>query len=268
MKFWDRGKEKEDLKRYLQSEPNAILFVYGPKSSGKSTLLMESIKDLSRRKLFRKKYEIHWYDLRGKLVASYRDVIDALFEAEDTEAGRFVSSVESEMGLSIPMVMGFKVKKSLREEFYNKVSDPFGYMEAVMRRSGKRQIIVFDELQKLKGIYMNGQREFVVELFNFFVRITKVMHLAHVFVMTSDTFFIEEIYTSSALKNTSEFYLVDYFDDKTALKILIDEGLSEEDARYVVEQIGGVPWMMERVLSNDNAREKVEELYLQHRARL
>ncbi len=39
MKFWDREKEKEELKAYLKSEPNAILFVYGPKSSGKSTLL-------------------------------------------------------------------------------------------------------------------------------------------------------------------------------------------------------------------------------------
>ncbi|MCD6363040.1 MAG: ATP-binding protein, partial [Synergistetes bacterium] len=38
MKFWNREKEIKWLKKYLQTEPNAILFIYGPKSSGKSTL--------------------------------------------------------------------------------------------------------------------------------------------------------------------------------------------------------------------------------------
>ena len=38
--------------------------------------------------------------------------------------------------------------------------------------------------------------------------------------MTSDTFFIERVYADSTLKDTSEYYLVDFFDDETALKIL------------------------------------------------
>ena len=43
MKFWDREKERKWLKHYLLTEPNAILFVYGPKSSGKTTLPMKVI---------------------------------------------------------------------------------------------------------------------------------------------------------------------------------------------------------------------------------
>ena len=46
--------------------------------------------------------------------------------------------------------------------------------------NGKRSVIVFDELQKLKEVYLNGderQRPLVREVFNFFVRITKVLHL-------------------------------------------------------------------------------------------
>ncbi len=102
-------------------------------------------------------------------------------------------------------------------------------------------MIVFDEIQKFKGVYMNGgrQKTLVDELFDFFVALTKFRHLPHVIVMSSGTFFIEEIHTNSTLKNASEYYLVDYFDDETALGILIDEGLSEKDARYVVENVGG-----------------------------
>ena len=60
------------------------------------------------------------------------------------------------------------------------------------RAKGLRPIIVFDELQNLKKeVYINGdarQRPLVRELFNFFVRITKILHLAHVIVMTSVRF--------------------------------------------------------------------------------
>ena len=79
--------------------------------------------------------------------------------------------------------------------------------------------------------------------------------------MTSDTFFIEEIYSSSSLKNTSRYYLVDHFDDETALEILSDEGLSEEEARYAVEWIGGVPWMMEEILDGEDVKAVIRELY-------
>jgi len=232
LKFWDREKEIGDLKRYLQSEPNAILFVYGPKSSGKSTLLMKVTEELGE------VFAVYWYDLREELVSGYESVLEIFFKER-----------------------GWK-------------ENPFAYMRRELERElekGKRPVIVFDELQRLKGVYMNSpnnQRSLVDELFNFFVRVTKVLHLAHVLVMTSDTFFIEEVYASSALKNTSEYYLVDYFDDETAFKVLINEGLSEEEARYAAEWIGGVPWMMERVLSNGNVREKIEELFIVHKGKL
>ena len=125
-------------------------------------------------------------------------------------------------------------------------------MEGVIKskeKKGKRVVIVFDELQRLKDVYINGERKFVSELFNFFVRLTKILHLAHVIVMTSDIFFVKKVYTSSSLKDTSTHYLVDYFDDDTARKILIEEGLSKEDAEYIVDMAGGVPWVLAEVLS-------------------
>jgi len=82
------------------------------------------------------------------------------------------------------------------------------------------------------------------------------------------TFFIGEVYSNSALKNTSEFYPVDFFDDDTAIKILIDEGLDEKVAREIISKISGVPWMIERVLSSDDPTKKVEDLYKQSKSRL
>ncbi len=89
-----------------------------------------------------------------------------------------------------------------------------------------------------------------------------MLHLSYVIVTSSDTLSIEEVYSDSTLKNTSGFYFfVDFFDDDTAVKILIDEGLDENVAREVISKIGGVPWMMERVFSNGDPLKKAEHLY-------
>ncbi len=269
MRFWDREKEKAWLKRYLQTEPNAILFVYGPKSSGKSTLMYQVVKELSRRKRFVKRYDVYWYDLRGIMIRSYGDIVDIFFDPESKEGQKVIR--DAEVYLGIPNIAGFRVGKKVYEELRGREIDPFRYMEAVLMRSGKRHIVVFDELQKLKDVYLNGdskQRPLVKELFNFFVRLTKVLHLAHVIVMTSDTFFIEEVYTDSTLKNTSRFYLVDFFDDDTAVKILVEEGLDEGTAKEIVRQAGGVPWIMEEVVEGDSPMETLKEIYEQYSSRL
>ena len=109
-----------------------------------------------------------------------------------------------------------------------------------------------------------GQRPVVDELFNFFVRVSKVKHLAHVVVATSDTFFIEEVYRSSALEKCARYKLVDYFDKGTVKGILAGEGFSGEEAEYVWEWVGGVPWYLVEVIEArrmGRLREAVEELY-------
>ena len=256
MKFWDREKEKERLKHHLQTEPNAILFVYGPKSSGKTTLLMKAVEELPK-----EKFIYYWYDLREKLIMGYDSVIDLFFK----EKGWLKSLVDA---ISPKIRIGvFELDASDLEKVLKKRLDPFEEMRKQLEREkvkGRRPVIVFDELQKLKEVYLNGddkQRPLVKELFNFFVRITKVLHLAHVIVMTSDTFFIEQVYTDSTLKNTSRYFLVDFFDDNTAKEILISEGLKEDDAQYVVDWVGGIPWMIEEILESEDPVEEVGGLY-------
>ncbi len=245
MKFWDREKEKKWLKHYLLTEPNAILFVYGPKSSGKTTLLMKVVEELPK-----EKFIYYWFDLREELISDYDSVVQLFF----TPKGWFkemISVIKPKINLGI-----FEIEPHVLEEIKRKERKPFAEMRKRLeedRAKGLVPVIVFDELQKLKDIYLNGggQRPLIKELFNFFVRLTKVLHLAHVIVMTSDTFFIELVYTDSTLENTSRFYLVDYFDDEITKKVLMSEGMPEEDTASLSGKIGGVPWIMEEILESD-----------------
>ncbi len=259
MKFWDREREKKWLKHYLLTEPNAILFVYGPKSSGKTTLLMKVVEELPK-----EEFIYYWFDLRGKLLSSYKDVIDMFFVDEESYRELEEITEKAEGGI----MSFFRVSVEKKEKIEQKKIDAFEYMERALKKhlqEGRKPVIIFDELQKLKDIYLNGrnQRPLIKELFNFFVRLTKVLHLSHVIVMTSDTFFIEQVYFDSTLENTSRYYLVDFFDDETAMDILVSEGLSESEAKEIVEKVGGVPWIIEEILESDEPLSEVRELISQ-----
>ncbi len=167
-------------------------------------------------------------------MSSYKDVLGVFFKEKGWKE-KILESIGKVLKFNIYTfeLDGQELAKVLSKEY-----DAFEIMENQLSKSkdvekGLKPVIVFDELQKLKEVYMNGgeQRPLVKELFNFFVRLTKVLHLSHVIVMSSDTFFIEKVYSDSTLKNTSEFYLVDFFDDETAIKILTDEGLDETSAK-------------------------------------
>ena len=265
MKFWDREKEKKWLKRYLMSEPNSILFVYGPKSSGKTTLLMKIIDEIEK-----EKYQIYWFDLRERLVSGYKDVIEIFFSDEEAEE----EMREEDKGIEIGIMSFFKVTMKKKRLIEERRIDPFIYMRKEMEKDkekGKRPIIIFDEIQKLKEVYLNSpnnQRPLIKELFNFFVRLTKVLHLSHVLVMTSDTFFIETVYSDSTLVNTSRYYLVDYFDEETTIEILKSEGIEEKKAKKIYEEIGGVPWLLEEVLESEDIEETIKEMYLQSKSKI
>ena len=67
MKFINRTKEMADLKAYFTQEPNALLFVYGPKSSGKSTLLQKMVTELPH-----DQFTINFMNLREVLIYDFR----------------------------------------------------------------------------------------------------------------------------------------------------------------------------------------------------
>ena len=63
---------------------------------------------------------------------------------------------------------------------------------------------------------MDDAKEVVLinELFKFFIALTKQNNLAHVVCLTSDSYYMEELYWDTKLANTSDFYLMKHLSKK------------------------------------------------------
>ena len=74
MRFVNREKESAYLHNHFSSEPNSLLFLYGPKSSGKSTLLSKIVNELDTRK-----FAINFLDLRGVIIYDFKSFLNVFF---------------------------------------------------------------------------------------------------------------------------------------------------------------------------------------------
>jgi len=81
--FINRKREMAEIRRYLRGEPNSILFLHGPKSSGKTTLMYRLFDEIAEEK----EYEINFLNLREVLLTSYDDFIDAFFKSTEADNG-------------------------------------------------------------------------------------------------------------------------------------------------------------------------------------
>jgi AAA+ ATPase superfamily predicted ATPase len=253
MKFYNREKELNYLKTYCQLEPNSILFVYGPKSSGKTTVMLRVIEELSKRD----DLVFFYYDLREYATPTKEEFLEIFFEKSDKKylLNKF------EINLKI-------FKFGIEEKFdFNsiKLNDVFSKMKESIKaviKDGKKPILIIDELQKLKNIYFNGDgkggKSLLNELFNLFVHLTKVRHLCHVICLTSDTLFIEEIYRNSTLKNAAEYYLIDWLRKGAIKNILKEEGFSEEEINYCLNYLS-LPYEISQLINNKKLGLSVEE---------
>jgi AAA+ ATPase superfamily predicted ATPase len=253
MKFYNREKELQYLKTYCQLEPNSILFVYGPKSSGKTTVMLRVIEELSKRD----DLVFFYYDLRRYATPNREEFLKIFFEKSDKKylLNRF------EINLKI-FKFGVEEKFDFERSSLNDVFDKiYEGIEAVIK-DGKKPILIIDELQKLKHIYFNGDgkggKSLLNELFNLFVHLTKVRHLCHVICLTSDTLFIEEIYRDSTLENASEYYLIDWLRKGSIRNILKEEGFNEEEVNYCLEYLS-LPYEISQLINNKKLGLSVEE---------
>ena len=250
--FVNREKELARLNQWLQERPESILFIYGPKSSGKTTLLYKLAGQLKDEK----EYEIKFLNLRTILICNYDDFLRTMFKTEtliETKEG-----TKRRYNLFGLFKLDAITEKSLKE----KREDPFLIMKKELEElneNGKKPIIVIDELQALQDIYMNGQRQLIIELFNFFVSITKESHLAHVVISSSDGYFIERIYEDSRLRKTSKFYKIDYLTKDDVLEWLNnlnkyskikDLTLTDEQIDEIWYFLGGSCWEIQSLLSD------------------
>ncbi|AIJ05232.1 ATPase [Methanocaldococcus bathoardescens] len=253
MKFYNREKELHYLKTYVQLEPNSILFVYGPKSSGKTTVMLRVIEELSKRD----DLVFFYYDLRKYATPTKEEFLNIFFEKGDKKY--LLNKLEINLKIfKLGIEENFDFNNLSLNDVFAKINES---INAVIK-DGKKPVLIIDELQKLKNIYFNGDgkegKSLLNELFNLFVHLTKVRHLCHVICLTSDTLFIEEIYRNSTLKNTSEYYLIDWLRKGTIRNILKEEGFSEEEINYALNYLS-LPYEISQLINNKKLGLSVEE---------
>jgi len=249
--FINRESELNFLSNWVSRQPESILFMFGPKSSGKTTLLNKFIHD----KINTNHYDIKNINLRKIFIANYKNFLHAFFEIDNSANIQNIKK-KKEYNLKV-----FKLTTETLKGLEKNEIDPFVVMEKELQKLNNKQktpIIILDELQILEGIYMNGQKELIKELFNFFVSMTKESHLCHIIISSSDGYFINRIYNDSKLTKTSEFIEIDYLPKKDVeywLNNLIKESqienliLTKNQIDLIWDYFGGSVWEINNFLS-------------------
>jgi AAA+ ATPase superfamily predicted ATPase len=251
--FINREKELSFLKKYINEKPESILFIHGPKSSGKTTLLYRFFEQIEKEQ----KLDVKFLNLRRVLVANYKDFLKIFFGLD------YSTSKEDVKEKRQYDFKFFKLSVEVLKGLDQGELDPFVIMEKEFTRlnqKGIKPVVIIDELQALDKIYMNNgrDRELITELFNFFVAMTKESHLAHIIIASSDGYFIDTVYNDSRLKKSSRFYKVDYLFEADVMEWLLnlekyskikDYRLSEEDAGKIWDAVGGSMWEIQEILS-------------------
>jgi len=237
-----------------------IEFHNGPINSGKTTLVSHLIEELPE------DYTPFYINLRTKFLSSYDDFIESLFEMEMETEGvkRKRKETLAELVSSVTKVAGIPINKEFLDYVFkdNKPKNAFSYIIKLfeeVKSAGKQPVLILDELQKIGDVKVNGF--LIYELFNFFIDLTKEKHLAHVFVMTSDSLFIEQIYSEAMLEDRCRYLLVDDFDEETTTAFLEEYGFSDDEMAVAWDCCGGKPiCLVELVNAHDDRKGKAEEM--------
>ena len=269
--FINRETELEELGVFILKEPSEILFIHGPKSSGKTTLLYKFFEQVGKEQ----KLDVKFLNLRKILTEfednyNYRDFLNVFFGVDDKKEKTGKFSGEISVGF-------FKINSEIEKKMKKGQVDPFKVMEQEfirLKEKGIKPVLIIDELQALDKIYLNNgrDRQLIIELFNFFVAMTKESHLAHIIIASSDGYFLNTVFTDSRLKKASKFYKVDYLDKKDVLEWLLnlekyskikDYTLTGEDIEKIWDTVGGSMWEIQDILTElfNNPIDRVLNLY-------
>ncbi len=269
--FINRQKELNDLKIFIDEEPESVLFLHGPKSSGKTVLLYTFLDQIEKEQ----ELDVKFLNLRKTFTEfsdnySYKDFLGVFFNVEDKEEKKRKLAAEINVGF-------FKISSEIEKKMREGKVDPFKVMEKEfieLKEKGIKPILIIDELQALDKVYMNNGRDrrLIIELFNFFVAMTKESHLAHIVIASSDGYFLNTVYNDSRLKKTSVFYKVDYLPKEDVMEWLLhlekyskikDYTLTPEDAEKIWETVGGSMWEIQHLLTElfENPIDEVLTLY-------
>ncbi len=203
---------------------------------------------------------VFYINLRRKSIIKYRDFIRVLFAIEE---GGFLKKIKNIFTKVLKHVAstgekatykftGIPVDKGLLETFFKEKSneDVFNYLEEYFKNISKHKtpVLIIDELQVIGDLEINGK--LIYKLFNFFIGLTKELHLCHVFALSSDSLFIEKVYSEAMLQGRARYLLVDDFDEATAKRFLKKYKFSDEEITLSLKYVGGKPgYLIEAVES-------------------
>jgi AAA+ ATPase superfamily predicted ATPase len=264
--FVGMKKELAGLKLFIDKEPSEILFIHGPKSSGKTTLLYKFLEQIQNEQ----KLNVKFLDLRKTFTNVYDDFLKTFFQVETKGEKKETLSSNINVGF-------FKIDSTVEKKILEKRADPFKVMKAELlelTQKGIKPILIIDELQALEKIYLDNdkERQLITALFNFFVAMTKQAHLAHILIASSDGYFLNTVYNDSKLKKCSEFFKVDYLKKEDVMEWLLnlekyskikDYTLTEADAEKIWDTVGGSMWEIQLILTGlfENPIDEVLRLY-------
>ena len=224
LKFIDREKEIWKLGNVLSDPPNYILVVYGPKSSGKSTLMMRIARAFQN-------HDFVYYDLRARHP---KQVVDVLATERPSLIKRIRRLLKRER-----LRDSIELKPSVMRAIRKGEEDPFKPLLPVIKWM-KKPVLVLDEIQALQ--FGELSKEAISSVLNFLVTLTKRLHLAHAIIVTSDCLFVHEVMHLAALEEAAEFMFVGDLPKQSVEDWLEAEGLSKEERDRAFEMVGGRPY--------------------------
>lgn len=258
--FHNRERELKEVMKILEAEPSLITFVYGPINSGKTTMISHLIEQLSE------DYAPFYVNLRGRFIADYEDFLKVLFEIDERgmfdNVTEYARSILKDLGAvsGIPIPIPINLFEQIFEK-KDKSKDMFKYIERFLLEISKKRtpILIIDELQVVGDIKINGL--LMYKLFNFFIRLTKELHLCHIFAISSDSLFIEQVYSEAMLQGRSRHLLVDDFDEDITMNFLNEYGFTGAEKEVAWEYCGGKPiCLVELVNTEEKRKEKADEM--------
>jgi len=249
--FHNREKELKEVMKILEAEPSLITFIYGPINSGKTTLVSHLIDQLPE------EYVVFYINLRGRFISDYRDFIKVLFKIEKKKNYKEVLKTISEISAETLKFSGIPVAESVMNALFKEKSyeDVFEFLEEYFATIAKNKtpVLIIDELQVVGDLKIDGL--LMYKLFNFFIRLTKELHLCHIFAVSSDSLFIENVYSEAMLDGRCRYLLVDDFDYETATALLERNGFTDDEKAVAWEYCGGKPvCLMELIYPDDRER--------------
>ena len=254
--FHNRKREINEVMNILEAEPTLITFIYGPINSGKTTLVSHLIDQLPE------EYVVFYINLRGRFISDYRDFIKVLFKTEKEKNYKEVLKTISEISAETLKFSGIPVAESVMNALFKEKSyeDVFEFLEEYFTTiaKNKRPVLIIDELQVVGDLKINGL--LMYKLFNFFIRLTKELHLCHIFAVSSDSLFIENVYSEAMLDGRCRYLLVDDFDYETAAALVEGHGFTDDEKAVAWEYCGGKPVCLMELIYADNREQIAKDM--------